>query len=207
MAVVEGAALNRRPATTQHAPGPPFATGARLEPRETAYTAVFGAGALLLPVLFHALQLGRWFLPMYLPLFALAFLVRPLAAAGTAAAVPWISALLTGMPPLYPPVALWMSLELAATVGAAAWWSGRRPTGNPAPILLTCLLAGRFIHVGLVWITAYLMELPAGLLAGLSLSSGWPGVLLICGVVPPVVQRLRSSGKKRWKPPAEATEP
>lgn len=176
--------------------------GALLAPREAAYTAVFGAGALLLPVLFHAMQLGRWFLPMYLPLFALAFLVRPAAAAATAAAVPWISALLTGMPPFYPPVALWMSVELGVTVGTAAWLAHRRAGARPLPILLCCLIGGRFLHVGLVWATARLMDLPAGLLAGLSLFSGWPGVLLICLVVPPVVRQLRGAGSSTYAPPA-----
>ena len=45
----------------------------RLLPRELAYSGVFGAAALLLPVLFHLVRLGAVFMPMYLPLVALAF--------------------------------------------------------------------------------------------------------------------------------------
>lgn len=165
----------------------------KLSSRETAYCSVFGAGALLLPVLFHVLQLGRWFLPMYLPLFALAFLVRPAPAALTAMVIPWVSAFLTGMPPIYPPVAFWMSVELFVTVGLTSYFAKLRPELRPLPILLGTTVFGRFLYVALVWFTALWMDLPAEFLAVLSLFSGWPGVVLICIVVPPVVNRLRVS--------------
>ena len=83
--------------------------------RELAYCGVFGAAALLLPVVFHVVQLGRMFLPMYLPLVALAFFVRPMPAATTGIAAPILSGALTGMPPFYPPIAVLMSIELGLT--------------------------------------------------------------------------------------------
>ena len=66
--------------------------------RELAYCGLFGAAALLLPVLFHLIHLGHMFMPMYLPLVALAFFVRPGMAALTAVLVPLISGVATGMP-------------------------------------------------------------------------------------------------------------
>ena len=76
-----------------------------MKPRERAYCGLFGAAALLLPVLFHVLHVGHVFMPMYLPLVALAFFVRPGAAAVTALLVPLLSGAVTGMPPFMPPVA------------------------------------------------------------------------------------------------------
>ena len=84
---------------------------------------------MLLPVLFHLVHLGRVFMPMYLPLVTLAFLVRPLPAATTALLAPVLSGAVTGMPPLYPPVAAFMSIELsfmAALIATVVW---RRPRG------------------------------------------------------------------------------
>jgi hypothetical protein len=60
------------------------AAGTTWSPRELAVCGVFGAAALLLPGLFHLVRLGQVFMPMYLPLVVLAFLVRPRAAALTA---------------------------------------------------------------------------------------------------------------------------
>ncbi|MFO7652386.1 MAG: ECF transporter S component, partial [Candidatus Krumholzibacteriia bacterium] len=62
-----------------------------LSARELAFCGLFGAAALLLPVLFHVVHLGRLFMPMYLPLVALAFFVRPLPAAVTALMTPLLS--------------------------------------------------------------------------------------------------------------------
>lgn len=163
----------------------------RLSPRELALSGVLGAAALLLPVLFHLLRLGHVFLPMYLPLVTLAFLVRPLPAAATALLVPLLSAVVTGMPPLYPPVAAVMAVELAVMGALIAAVVGRWP-GVKAWLLLPAALAlGRVLHVAAVYGLAQVMELPAAFLAGASLLAGWPGILLMLAVVPPVVQALR----------------
>jgi hypothetical protein len=56
------------------------------------------------------IHLGHVFMPMYLPIVALAFFVRPLPAAVTAAMTPLLSGAVLGMPPFYPPVALMMAV-------------------------------------------------------------------------------------------------
>ena len=85
----------------------------RPSPHDLAYCGVFGAAALLLPVLFHLVHLGRVLMPMYLPLVTLPFFVKPLPAAVTAAVAPVLSGAVTGMPPFYPPVAVMIAVELA----------------------------------------------------------------------------------------------
>ncbi|RPI94743.1 MAG: hypothetical protein EHM32_06440, partial [Spirochaetales bacterium] len=74
---------------------------------------IFSGLGIAVPVLFHALGLGSIFLPMYLPLAIGAFLLNRVNAVIVGFFTPLISALLTGMPPFYPPVAFIMMLQLA----------------------------------------------------------------------------------------------
>lgn len=165
----------------------------RLSPRELAYCGLFGAAALLLPALFHLLHLGRVFMPMYLPLVMLAFFVRPLPAGVTALLTPVLSAAMTGMPPFFPPTAPWMALELGLMATFIAAVVARWPGCNEWLVLVPAVLAGRVLQVGLVYVTSLVIELPAKLLAGLSVLAGWPGVALMVAVVPPVVRMCKRS--------------
>jgi hypothetical protein len=80
-----------------------------------------GALGLLLPIGFHALGWGgQVFLPMHLPVVVAGFLVSPGTAVTLGSVVPLLSSVLTGMPPLAPPVAPLMALELAAKAGVAS---------------------------------------------------------------------------------------
>jgi hypothetical protein len=156
---------------------------------------------LVLPALFHGLGLGRVFLPMYLPVLVGAFVLPLRWAVGLGVLTPLLSALLTGMPPWFPPVALWMAVELGL-VALVANLLGRR---MPLPwALASSLLLGRCVYAGLVFATAQLLSLPPGLLAVASWLSVWPGLLLAMLVVPTSVAALR-----RWAPLPEPspTEP
>ncbi len=166
-----------------------------LSPRELAYSGLFGAAALLLPVLFHLVRLGHVFMPMYLPLCALAFLVRPAPAAATAALVPLLSAALTGMPPFYPPIAVFMAIELGVMAALIAAVVGRWPGTNEWLVLIPVLLLGRVVYVALVYAFSRLIALPAGFLAAVSLLSGWPGLILMAVVVPPVARVGRRTAR------------
>lgn len=165
----------------------------RTSARELAYCGVFGAAALLLPVLFHLVRLGHVFLPMYLPLVALAFFVRPLPAAATALLLPLLSGALTGMPPWFPPTAPCMALELATMSALLALIVTRFPRVNEWLVLVPVLLLGRVLYVGLAYVAALWLDLPARFVAGLSLLSGWPGLVLMVVVVPPVARLRRAA--------------
>jgi hypothetical protein len=164
-----------------------------IKPREIAYCALFGAAALLLPVFFHLFHLGHIFMPMYLPLVALAFYVMPLPAALTSLIIPLLSGAVTGMPPFYPPIAPIMSLELsfmALVIGVAR---AALPRVAPFLILLPALMMGRVLGVGLVYLAAKFMTLPAPYLAGVSFISGWPGIILMLIAIPLLI-RITSHG-------------
>jgi hypothetical protein len=160
----------------------------RLSPRELAYCGLFGAASLLLPMLFHLVHLGHVFMPMYLPLVALAFFVRPLPAAITAAITPLLSGAVMGMPPFFPPVAVFMAIELCTMAACISWVIGRWPRANEWLVLIPVLLAGRVLYVALVYGFAQVIALPAGFMAGLSVLSGWPGIILMAVAVPPVAR-------------------
>jgi hypothetical protein len=165
-----------------------------LEPRDLAHCGLFGAAALLLPMLFHALHLGSVFMPMYLPLVMLAFYVRPGPAALTALVTPMLSAVVTGMPPLYPPVAVFMALELAVMSALIAAACSRWPRINPWAVLIPVLLLGRVLYVAMVYGVSLVIELPAGFMARLSFVRGWPGIVLILLVVPGALRIGRTPG-------------
>ncbi|HET6438583.1 MAG TPA: hypothetical protein VFG59_11010 [Anaeromyxobacter sp.] len=175
----------------------------RLSPRELALSGVFGAAALVLPFLFHLAHLGSLFMPMYLPLVTLAFLVRPGPAAVTALVTPLLSAALTGMPPFYPPVAVCMALELAAMAALLSWLHRRWSKAGVLPFLVPVLVLGRVLSVGLVYAFSRVMTLPAPFLAGVSFLSGWPGIVLMVVVVPVLV---RAAGMSPRMSPAAGGE-
>jgi hypothetical protein len=163
-----------------------------LSPRELAYSGLFGASALLLPVLFHVVHLGHVFMPMYLPLCTLPFFVRPAPAATTAALVPLLSGAVTGMPPFYPPVAVLMAIELAVMASLLSLVAARWPRANEWLLLVPVLLLGRGLSVALVYGFSTLIALPAGFLAAASFLSGWPGVILMAVAIPPVARLRRT---------------
>ncbi len=171
--------------------------------RELAYCGIFGAAALLLPVLFHLLHLGHLFMPMYLPLVALAFFVRPRASALTAGIAPLLSATVTGMPPFYPPVAPVMSVELALMAALIGGLWAACPRLPVWAILTAALVTGRVVNAGLLFVAAKTMTLPAGFAAGISLVSGWPGLVLMMAVIPSLVRLAGRHPRGRESGPAE----
>ena len=165
-----------------------------LKPRTIAYCAVFGASAMLLPVIFHIFHLGSFFMPMYLPLVTLSFFVGPIPAALTAFLIPLISGAITGMPPFYPPVAFIMSIELATVCGIIALVRTALPKINELIILIPVLFLGRCIGIGLIYLMALFMKLPAEFVVGASLLSGWPGIILMIVAVPAIIRISRMVG-------------
>ena len=166
--------------------------------QELAYGGLFGAAALLLPMLFHLLHLGAIFLPMYLPLVLLPFYVSASTAAVTALLIPLLSGALTGMPPLYPPVGPIMGLEIALMAAIIAVLYRRRPDLNVYLLLVPVLLLGRLVHLGLIYALALFIDLPAAFVAGASVISGWPGLILIIGgIVTGLHEHRNKPGRSR----------
>jgi niacin transporter len=157
--------------------------------RAMVISAVMAALALVLPVAFHAVDLGSKFLPMLLPLLLNGFLVPFRWAVGTALVVPWLSAFATGMPPLYPPVAAVVSAEGAVLAGVASVLCRGR-TRSVWIALIPAVVAGRLTALALTWILAKAFQLPPTLASVAKLLEGAPGVALQLAVVPLVLHML-----------------
>lgn len=152
---------------------------------------LFVALGLLIPILFHAVGLGSIFLPMFLPMAIAAFLLDWKYAIAVGALTPIISALLTGMPPISPPIAQLMVFEGIALVGITAWgfrcWRG----GTLLP-LAAGMLASRAVLLFSVALLAPIIGLPPKMSAIVVVLKGAPGVILILIVTPLLVNRLRN---------------
>jgi hypothetical protein len=108
----------------------------------------------------------------------------------TGAATPLISAALTGMPPLYPPVAATMAVEGMVMAGVARLVYGRSRR-RMWTALVASVICGRLTALALSWSVAKLLDLPARLSAGASLLQSLPGVALQLAVVPLVLGTIR----------------
>ncbi|MCS7044070.1 MAG: hypothetical protein NZR01_14885 [Bryobacteraceae bacterium] len=158
--------------------------------RSLVISAAMGALALALPAAFHAVGLGSRFLPMLLPLLVNGYLSRWPWAAATGLLIPWISALATGMPPLYPPVAAIMSLEGFVLASAAAA-TRRLPLPVSVPM---AVLAGRAAALAGAWTAAAWLDLPPAFASLAMILQGLPGVVLQLLVTPVAVAALRRRG-------------
>ncbi len=164
--------------------------------RELAYGGLFGAAALALPSLFHLLHLGHFLMPMYIPLMTLPFFAGSRVAGIVGLLIPMLSSVLTGMPPLFPPVALVMAVEIGLMAGSLALLRRRYPAFPVVGHVVPVLLAGRILNTVLLFATSAMLSLPAAFVAGISFISGWPGVVLMI-VVLPMVARVRRSIEAR----------
>jgi hypothetical protein len=154
-------------------------------------SAALVALGIVVPIGFHAVGLGARFTPMILVLMLSGFLLPPRWAVLTGAIVPVLSALLTGMPPLYPPFFLAMSIELSLVCGAVALLFART-----APRVLPALLCGIVLDRGIsVLLTFYLagwFGLPPRLFTLASLAQSLPGVALQLAVIPVVLRVIHN---------------
>ena len=163
----------------------------RLGLREVTWSGVFIALGLAVPVVFHAVGLGATFLPMFLPVLAAGLLLRPLPAAAVGLITPPLSSLLTGMPPMMPPVALVMAMEGAVLGGLAATLQ-RRASWNIHLTAAVAVLAERLVMVASTMLLAPLFGLPGRLAAFGLLATGLPGVALLVVAVPLLVRQLHA---------------
>lgn len=162
----------------------------RTDLRALVVSAMMTALAVTLPAAFHLVGLGSTFLPLLLPITVNAFLVPTRWAVATGIIAPLASMLATGMPPLYPPIALVMAAEGAVISAVAATLfrlTRRRRLLLP---LVAGIVSGRCTMLLLTGILAGHFGLPAAFSAGASLLHGMPGVVLQIVLVPIVVKSL-----------------
>lgn len=156
--------------------------------RELILSGLSIAIGLLLPMIFHAFGLGSAFLPMHIPVLIAGFAVSLPFAIIVGVLTPLLSALLTGMPPLFP-VLPFMIFELAA-YGAAASLLYRKFRLNVYISLIASMIAGRIVSGIAVWVLAALFGAklpgPAAFVAG-SITGSIPGIVIQIVFIPALV--------------------
>ncbi|MBS3818862.1 ECF transporter S component [bacterium] len=162
----------------------------RYSGRDLLLGGLFLALALVVPVLFHAVGLGSAFLPMFFPILITGFLVAWPVAVVVGFIAPLFSALLTGMPPLFPPVAFIMMAEGLFLAGIPALLY-QRYRWNLLVTLVITLLVDRLVLLGGVLMASRWLHLPEGVLGLASLIRGLPGIALILVLIPPLVKKLQ----------------
>jgi hypothetical protein len=177
-------------------------TNAKLRPplpvRDLVLGGLFLALALVLPMTFHLLGAGRAFTPMHIPVFLAAFTVAPWASVLVGLAAPLLSAVLTGMPPLSPPIAQGMVLEFVtyAFVTALIYRATRRiylswAIGALAGRIALGLFGAAVLPLFGFTATPLLYPLAAGLAAQL------PGLGVQAVLIPPIVWAVQRAAARK----------
>lgn len=150
--------------------------------------AIFTVLGILLPVLFHLVGLGSAFLPMYLPLAVGAFLLTGPNALIMGVCTPLLSSFITGMPPLYPPIAFMMAVQLGffCLVIAALRHRTKLPV---AVILLIGIVLERMVLVAGYYLVAPLFSISIGIASLYDILKSVPGIILLALAVPVTVPR------------------
>ena len=164
----------------------------RFPTRYLSLSALFIALGILFPIIFHAVNLGSVFLPMFLPIIASAYFLPLSYAIIVGAITPLISSAVTGMPPLSPPIAQIMVFECVTLVGIAGYLYGKKKMS----VLLSLafgFLASRFVLLFWVQILVPLLGLPSKIFTIAYVAKGIPGVILILIVIPFFVYRIKRS--------------
>jgi len=147
--------------------------------------------ALVFPVIFHAVGLGSSFLPMFYPILVAGFLIAIPTALVVGIISPLVSALLTGMPPFYPPIVFIMMIEgFVLILIPGVLYRGWKI--NAWVTVLVTMAADRLVLLLSAAAISRLMDLPPLLLSTAAVLKGIPGVVIILIGVPPLIKKMES---------------
>ncbi|MCB2205766.1 hypothetical protein KQI65_13555 [bacterium] len=152
--------------------------------RRFPLAAMLMALGVLLPQLFHAIGLGASLLPMFLPVLAGALLLPLRLALNVAFLTPLLSWLLTGMPPLSPPVLPLLLIELPV-ITVVSGILHRRAGWRPIFSLTAALVIDRILLYGMLLTMTELLGFRHAMLSTALVLLGLPGVVLQLLVLPP----------------------
>lgn len=164
--------------------------------REMVLAGSFAALGVVLPILFHMVGMGRHFLPMHLPVLLAGLVLSPRVAWTVGIVTPWLSSMLTGMPPM--PFPVLMSIELTVLAELSSVLVNLR-----VPVWLSAITAvlGRcaVTWVATVALASYL-GIPPQAAGWASVAAGLPGIAIQVLAAPVLAMSLT----KRERNPATA---
>jgi len=144
---------------------------------------------IVIPIAFHAIGMGSVFLPMYWPLATGAFFLFPRWAIVTGIITPTLSFVLTGMPPVSPPILPVMIAELTILTFTISYLNQKETLGV-LWILMIGLVLSKLILFVAAWLISPVIGLPPELISISSVIHGLPGTVVILILVPLIVKRL-----------------
>ena len=147
---------------------------------------------IVFPIIFHQFGLGPAFLPMFLPPFIASFIFRPVNAMVIGIATPFLSSLLTGMPPMVPPITFVIAVELVFLTLTVSFCFKILKL-NLILSLILGIIAERIGLILSIYIIAPLFNFPSGILTISSFTASLPGIVLQIVVVPIVIHKLKNT--------------
>lgn len=162
---------------------------------------VFIALGIVLPMAFHLFGgAGPVFLPMHIPVLIAGFFLSPLLALAVGVITPFLSSILTGMPPMFPMMPI-MMLELGV-YGLTISLVRKKVTQNPYVALLIAMVIGRVAAGSMVYVlsTFFSAKLPpvSVFIIG-AVTRGLPGIAIQLVLLPLIVLALTRSNMQIFK--------
>ncbi|MGM0641547.1 MAG: ECF transporter S component [Thermotogota bacterium] len=160
--------------------------------------AILIALGVLLPQIFHLIggpNLGGILLPMHIPVLLTGFIVGPFYGIIAGLLTPVLSSLLTGMPPVSPPILFLMMFELPI-YGLVAGFLFERKRANVFVSLIGAMILGRLSYgLGIIVLSKiFMLNIPAAIGVGSAFVSGLPGIALQIVLIPLTVKILEKRG-------------
>ncbi len=161
--------------------------------KQIVYAGIFIALGLALSIVFHSMggQFGAIFLPLHFVVLLAGLVGGPWVGISVGIIIAPLSGVLLGMPPLMPPIAFFMSMEMA-TYGLLSGYFEKKSMNVYLNLLIT-LTSGRVVYslgyyvIGAI-IGIHLKTLTALLL---SFAQGAPGIIIQFLLIPPIYYALK----------------
>jgi hypothetical protein len=155
-------------------------------------SALFIALGILLPMILHPFGLGSVLLPMFWPIALSGYFLPLTFALMVGIATPLLSSLITGMPPVSPPIVYVMMVELAVLASVISYLYHHTTLKLFWPLLIGLILS-RFSLFLAVYLLLPLLGLPPKFFSLAVVIRGIPGVGVMLILIPFIAKRLNKS--------------
>lgn len=148
--------------------------------------------AVALPYVFHSVGVvGTVALPMHLPVLLMGLLFGPAWGGAVGVLAPGVNTMLTGLPPVAPPIMQLMTIELAV-YGIVAGWARHHLRWGQLQSLALAMVVGRIaLYLAALLLGPSLgLPMPAEVFIKDAVTVGWPGMALQLVALPFVAKRL-----------------
>jgi len=156
-------------------------------------SAMFITMGILIPIVFHAIGLSKIFLPMFWPVAASIFFLPVPFAAMVGVLTPILSFLLTGMPPISPPILYRIITELLFLTLCTSLLYRKTKFGIIFSLLVGLLGSRVIMFLGTILLRPfYGFNLQKAIkFAYVDVLSGMAGVIIILILVPFLINRIK----------------